>query len=193
MADRSRTRRSPPAASWPPRRFARADDGAVAVEFAFVIIPFLMIVFAIFELGLVFLVSLTLENSLATVDRRIRTGEFQNATRESYYAAVCQEMSWLGAACGTALTVDVQVMPSFTDTAKPPAPDLEKPCFDPGGPNSIILVRAYYSWPVITPLLGDAVAGSGGDRKITSAAVFQNEPYSDTPVPIKCPAAAPAP
>src|SRR5688572_27344620 len=113
MADRSRTRRSSPAASRPLRRFARADDGAAAVEFAFVIIPFLMIVFAIFELGLVFLVSLTLENSLATVDRRIRTGELQNATRESYYAAVCQEMSWLGAGCSSALTVDVQVMPSF--------------------------------------------------------------------------------
>lgn len=193
MADRSRTRRSPPAASRPLSRFARAEDGAAAVEFAFVIVPFLLMVFALFELGLMFLVSMTLENSLATVDRRIRTGEFQNATRESYYTAVCQEMSWLGAACGTALTVDVQVMPSFTDTAAPSPPDLDNPCFDPGGPNSIILVRAYYSWPVITPLLGDAVAGSGGDRKLVSAAVFQNEPYSDTPAPIKCPAPAAAP
>ena len=191
MADRFRTRRSPPAASRLLRRFACADDGVVAVEFAFVIVPFLMLVFAILELGLVFLVSLTLENSLATVDRRIRTGDLQNATRESYHAAVCQEMSWLGAGCGTALTVDVQVMPSFANTTDPPPPNLDNPCFDPGGPNSIILVRAYYRWPVITPLLGDAVSGSGGDRRIASAALFQNEPYSNTPA--KAPTCPPAP
>ena len=190
MADQSGTRRSPPAASRPPRRFSRADDGVVAVEFAFVIIPFLILVFGLLELGLVFLVSLTLENSLAIVDRRIRTGDLQNATRESYYTAVCQEMAWLSSGCGTALTVDVQVMPSFANTADPPPPNLDNPCFDPGGPNSIILVRAYYRWPVITPLLGDAVTGSGGDRRITSAALFQNEPYSNTPA--KAPTCPPA-
>lgn len=188
MADRSTTRRSSPAASRRLRGFARADDGATAVEFAFVAIPFLILVFAIFELGLVFLVSLTLENGLATVDRKIRTGEFQNATRETYYAAVCQEMSWLGAGCSGALVADVRVMPSFTNATNPLAPNLDAPCFDPGGPDSIVLVRAYYKWPVITPFLGDAVVGGGGERMVTSAAVFKNEPYSDTPVPaVVCP------
>jgi Flp pilus assembly protein TadG len=190
MADRSTTRRSSPAASRRLRRFARADDGAAAVEFAFVAIPFLILVFAIFELGLVFLVSLTLENGLAIVDRKIRTGDLQNngVTASSYHAAVCREMSWLGAGCDTALTVDVRVMPSFANTANPPAPNPDAPCFDPGGPDSIVLVRAYYRWPVITPFLGDAVAGGGGDRKVTSAALFKNEPYSDTPAPaVVCP------
>jgi Flp pilus assembly protein TadG len=183
MADRSTTRRPPRAASRLMRRFARADDGAAAVEFAFVAIPFLILVFSIIELGLAFLVSLTLENGLANIDRKLRTGELQTAgvTAASYSAAVCQEMSWLGASCATALSVDVRVMPTFTDTTNLPTPDPTKTCFDPGGPGSIVLVRAYYLWPIFTPFLGDAVAGGGKDRKITSAAVFTNEPYSDTP------------
>lgn len=34
-----------------PRKFGRSDDGAVAVEFALVIVPFLMMVFGVFETG----------------------------------------------------------------------------------------------------------------------------------------------
>jgi hypothetical protein len=47
-------------------------------------------------------------------------------------------------------------------------------------------VRGYYKWPLITPLLQEAVGGGSGDREVTFAAVFVNEPYSETPVPIKC-------
>ncbi len=35
-------------------RFGRKDDGAAAVEFAFVVVPFFAILFAIIELALVF-------------------------------------------------------------------------------------------------------------------------------------------
>ncbi len=167
------------------RRFARAQDGAAAVEFAFVAIPFLVLVFAILELGIIFLVSMTLENALANVDRKIRTGEFQSGggTAASYESAVCGQMSWLGAACGSALTVDVRVLPTFADTATLATPDLTKACWDPGGAGSIVLVRAYYKWTIITPLMQSAVAGGNGNRLVTAAAIFTNEPYSDTPAP----------
>ncbi|MBW8858714.1 MAG: pilus assembly protein [Caulobacter sp.] len=168
-------------------RFARDDDGAAAVEFAFVIIPFLILLFSIIELGLTFLVSITLENALMTVDRRIRTGDMQATTSDQFRNAVCDQMSWLSSSCASSITLDVRVLPSFADTKdhlkQPTAQDI---CFDTGGPSSIMLVRGYYKWPLITPLLQDAVAGSPGDRQVTFAAVFTNEPYSETPVPIKC-------
>ena len=75
MADRARPYRQLLARLGLLRRFTRADDGAAAVEFAFVAIPFLMLVFGIIELGLLFLVSMSLENALMTVDRGIRTGD----------------------------------------------------------------------------------------------------------------------
>lgn len=185
MADRARHHRQLLVRLGLLRRFARADDGAAAIEFAFVSIPFLMLVFGIIELGLTFLVSMSLENALITVDRGIRTGALQNTTRASFISDVCNQMSWLGSSCSSSLTLDVRVLPEFSD-----ANDLEKPvgqtCFDTGGPSSIMLVRGYYRWPVITPLLQEAVGGGSGDRELTFATVFVNEPYSPNPVPIKC-------
>ncbi len=50
-----------------------------------------------------------------------------------------------------------------------------------------MLVRGYLpGGPVITPLLQEAVGGGSGDRELTFATVFVNEPYSPNPVPIKC-------
>lgn len=195
MVDRPLTRpprrgRPSPARSGLLRRFARAQEGATAVEFAFVAIPFLMMVFAIIELGLVFLVSMTLENALATVDRKIRTGEFQTTGGDaaSFQAAVCKEMAWLETSCPSAITLDVRVLPSFADSQDLQRPPTGKTCWNPGGHDSIVLVRGYYRWPVITPLLRSAVDASGGDREISIANVFTNEPYGTDPVAdVKCP------
>ncbi|KQY35563.1 pilus assembly protein TadE [Caulobacter sp. Root1455] len=179
MADRARHHRQLLARLGLLRRFARADDGAAAIEFAFVAIPFLILVFAIIELGLTFLVSMSLENALSNVDRTIRTGTLQTSggNAASFHQDVCNEMSWLGASCASALTLDVRVLPSFAQTKDLPKPLPGATSFDPGGPNAIVLVRGYYKWPLITPLLEDAVAGSSGDREVTFAAVFTNEPY----------------
>lgn len=172
-------------------RFSRARRGAVTVEFAFVSIPFLLLVFAIIELGLVFLVSLTLENAVIDVGRTIRTGEVQTAgrTAATFKTAVCTEMSWLGSACDAALSLDVRTFSGFSasgtalNAAKP-----NTPCWDPGGPGSIVMIRAYYNWPLVTPLLETGLQTSNGKRMLTAATAFSNEPYSDTPAPaVICP------
>lgn len=186
MADRIRHFRRLLARLGPLRRFARDDDGATAVEFAFVSIPFLLLVFGIIELGVAFLVSMSLENALMTVDRKIRTGESQNTTQAQFVKDVCAEMSWLGTSCAGSITLDVRVLPAFVDANNLKKPDANGLCFDTGGPSSIMLVRGYYKWPMITPMLQQAVGGTTGNREVTYAAVFVNEPYSDTPVPIKC-------
>jgi len=186
MADRARHHRQLWARLGLRRRFTRAADGAAAVEFAFVAIPFLMLVFGIIELGLTFLVSMSLENALMTADRRIRTGELKAATRDQFMSVVCGEMTWLGASCASSLTLDVRQLPSFADADDLERPETARACFDTGGPGSIMLVRGYYRWPIITPLLQEAIDSSSGDREVTFAAVFVNEPYSSTPEPIKC-------
>jgi Flp pilus assembly protein TadG len=196
MSDRSRQNRLLPEArpsrarGGLMRRFTRDQEGAAAVEFAIIVIPFLMLIFAIFELGLVFLVSMTLENAVSNVDRKIRTGEFQasaTSNKAAFLDAVCKEMAWLESSCPSAISLDVRVLPSFTGTNGVSRPTGET-CWDPGGAGSIVLVRAYYKWPVITPLLQGAVAGSGGDRELSFTNVFTNEPYNTEPVPkVTCP------
>jgi Flp pilus assembly protein TadG len=172
-------------------RLGRGQGGAVTVEFAFVSIPFLLLIFAIIELGLVFLVSLTLENAVIDVGRTIRTGEVQTAggNAATFKAAVCQRMSWLGTACSSALSVDVRTFSGFSTSATALNAALPNtPCWDPGGPGSIVMVRAYYNWPLITPLLQTGLQTSNGKRMLTATSAFENEPYSeDVVASVTCP------
>jgi len=49
--------------------------------------------------------------------------------------------------------------------------------WNPGTSGSIVLVRAYYTWPLITPLLNTGLQTSNGQRIIYAATSFTNEPY----------------
>ena len=173
-------------------RFARARGGATTVEFAFVALPFLTLVFAIVELGLVFFVSVTLENAVIDTGRKIRTGELQTAggTAATFKTAVCTEMAWIGAACSDALSLDVRTFAGFSASNTAVAANQpQTPCWDPGGPGSVVMVRAYYAWPLITPLLETGLKSSNGKRIVTAVAAFANEPYADTIAPpVVCPA-----
>jgi Flp pilus assembly protein TadG len=162
-------------------RFARAERGATAVEFALVSIPFLLLVMAMIELGLVFLVSLSLENAIIDVGRTIRTGEAQGAklTAAGFKTAVCNKMSWLGDRCAGALSLDVRTYADFTSVgasaASATAPN--PTAWDPGQAGSIVLVRGYYTWPLVTPLMNTGLQSADGKRTIYAATAFMNEPY----------------
>jgi len=169
-----------------PGRFRRNRDGAVAVEFAIVATPFLALMFGILDLGLVFMVSTTLENAVDETSRRIRTGEMQAAggTASTFKTAVCEEMSWLGSGCASAVHVDVRTFPTFadvtiTDPTTNGAFDDAKTVFDTGGSESIVLVRVYYEWALMTPLINTGLKNlANGNRLISATTTFRNEPYA---------------
>lgn len=181
------------------RRLLKDVRGGEAIEMAIVGAPFIALVFALLELGLVFMVATSLENALDETSRRIRTGELQTngGDASTMKAAICAEMDWLAGSCASKLNLDVRTFTSFAGQSAPPDPvgaGVVTPanfCWDPGGAGSIVLVRAYYSWTLILPVLnaGLRTAGAGNDRLITSATSFRNEPYSPTtPAPATCPA-----
>lgn len=165
------------------RRFVRARTGATAVEFALLALPFLTLLFGILELGLIFVVSAALDNAMTEVSRTIRTGEINASTYNSasgLRGEICKQMGWGGPDCGGNLAVEVRKLTSYT---LPPSPftdgkfrqDLN---YDATGENDIVMVRAYYKWTVIAPLLSKGMATSAdGTRLLTSTLVFRNEPY----------------
>lgn len=175
LLDRARRRTARLAA-----RFARAEDGSTAVEFALVALPFMVLLFAILELGLVFLLSLTLENAVIEVGRTIRTGEMQTngGTAASFKTAVCNKMGWAtSATCQSALSIDVR---TFSDYASSTPVDDTVPTtmtWNPGSQGSIVLVRAYYTWPLVAPLLNTGLQTASGKQVIYAATAFTNEPY----------------
>ena len=174
-------------------RFGSARRGATAVEFAFVALPFLTLLFAVLELGMVFLVSTTLQNAADAAGRQIRTGELQNSggTRATFKNAICADMAWLGSDCANNLTVDVRTYANFdsmmtTDAsgnrvmAGPTVTNgvVQEGLWEPGGAEDIVLVRAYYSWTLFTPLLNSGLKNLGNNKRLISTTVaFRNEPW----------------
>lgn len=178
-------------------RFARADRGAVAVEVSLVLMLFIGLIFALFELAMVLLAFTTLETAVQVAGRQIRTGEFQQAASNSqtdFRNLVCANMGWLSSQCTSDAFVEVRTFQSFSDlAANPPLPPstfkpttpatTPKTCFAAGNPTDIVLVRAYFRWRLFTPLLDHGLENLPGTgmRLMSSATAFRNEPYSDQP------------
>jgi Flp pilus assembly protein TadG len=167
------------------RRFARAEDGIAAVEFAIVAAPFLALMFAIMETAVVFFAGQTLETAVADSARLIMTGQAQSAsfTQAQFKNAVCAKILGLFD-CQGGLQIDVKTFTSFSSvsTSKPidSNGNLQTSSFgySPGGPGDIVVVRLMYQWPIYVSLLGFNLADlSGNKRLIMATAAFRNEPY----------------
>src|SRR5215471_5788784 len=104
-----------------PRRFARRQDGSVAVEFGLILLPFLALMFGIMETALVFFADQTLETAAADSARLIMTGQAQNQalTASTFKNQVCQRIYGLFD-CQNGLYVDVQTYSSFGNISYSP-------------------------------------------------------------------------
>ena len=171
------------------RRFALGRRGAAAVEFALVSIPFLMLTFGIIEIGLIYVVSISLENATYEAAREIRTGQLQTAggsSATSFTTLVCNNMSWMGASCTSNLSVSAQTFSTFQSvTASNPVSNgtVNKNSlpYQIGGPGDIVLVQSFYQWTVLAPALDNiGTPLNGGQMLLQSSAVFRNEPYSSS-------------
>jgi Flp pilus assembly protein TadG len=158
--------------------------GSVAIEFSLIAIPLFMLLFGILETGLIFFGSSMLEKATADGARLVRTGQVQaqNMTATQFHDYICTQVSPL-LSCGTNLQVDVESFSDFNSVnIQNPIkngvldPNLNK--FSVGGSGNIVLVRTFYTWDIVTPLLKPFFANLGnGQRLLTSTAAFRNEPF----------------
>jgi len=147
--------------------------------------PFFFMIFAVLELGLVFLIDSTLENAVMSASRIVRTGraETEGVSDAQFKTALCAQMSVFETDCKTRADVDVRIMPRFS-AGTPDSPikngemdkgDLD---YDIGGPGDLMLVRVWYSQPLVTPFMSQAVSRlKSGAIVISVATAFRNEPY----------------
>jgi Flp pilus assembly pilin Flp len=184
----------------PPRRkrgFARDDNGALAVEFGLLAVPFFSILGAILETAMVFLSGQVLDSAVQDVSRLIRTGQAQqaNVSPEAFKGLVCDRLFGLFPDCNGPNGLHVEVQPlstfgeiDFTPPVKWVCAEDEEPetCnawtraegFTTGGGSEIVSVQVYYKWSLIMPLglgLGNLPSG---ERLMGAASVFRNEPFS---------------
>lgn len=178
------------------RRLFKDKSGTSVIEFALLALPFMMVIFASLETFTAFTAEQLLANATETMARKVRTGEITSATtKEDFRKAFCAEISIIMTCSATEaktpskLFIDVR---SFADFSQIPATlprkngdlDTDNFQFNPGGPTTITIVRAYYRWEVITDLVRPYItnlrpAGSSmpKDYLMVATAAFRIESY----------------
>jgi Flp pilus assembly protein TadG len=169
----------------------RSTSGSVAVEFALIAPIFFLLLFAIIETTLALFAGMTLENGMKTVARMIRTGQVQaqNMTQAQFRQQLCNQINIVLSCDVQKLYIDVRAFGNFANSQFP-APIDANGNLNPNlnsyqvgnssqvGGNDIILVRALYTWPMFTPLLGQYYANmQNNTRLLTASAAFRNEPF----------------
>jgi Flp pilus assembly protein TadG len=174
--------------------FARDEDGAVAIEFAVLALPFFALIFAILETSLVFFAGQILDSAVQDASRKIRTGQAQAMTVSSFRTEICNGLYGLFKCAD--LKVRVRPINSYdsSSTSIGGGSVIKSTCqatgdpadcdwtlteeYNSGSGNSIILVEAYYKWPVMLNLPGFNLATqAGGTRLLAAVRVFSNEPF----------------
>lgn len=163
----------------------RRREGAAAVEFAIVATPFFFLLFAIIELAMLYLVSSVLENATQDASRLVRTGlaADQGISKAAFKTALCSNMGVVAKDCESRADIDVRVVTQFRATPPPDpivngAMDQNQLQYLPGQPGSLVLIRVWYSMPLVTPMLSQAVSRlNSGNVVLTVSTAFRNEPY----------------
>lgn len=167
------------------RALSASRRGATAVEFAVIAVPFFIMLFGVLELGLLFMASISIEAATVAAARQIRTGQFQQSANNGaadFKTNVCASMSWISTAdCQANLSLDVRTYSTFASiNVTPPvsngAIDQTALTFNAGASCDIVVVRAFYPWTLLAPVVEPGLPNlNSSQRLLTSAIAFRNE------------------
>jgi Flp pilus assembly protein TadG len=186
-------------------RFARSRDGSAAIEFGLLAFPFFLLIFATIEAFIAFAGEQLLENAVDTMSRQIRTGQITfgmgrstDHTEAQFRTKFCDEISLMIKCADTEdpndqkLYLDVREFATFAAVPKyiprvsdAQFADLDPSDFDydPGGPGTINIVRAYYRWEVMTDLVRPFITNVRKDGEMprdylmVATSAFRSENY----------------
>jgi Flp pilus assembly protein TadG len=168
------------------RRLRRDGRGATMIEFALLMLPFFILIFGIFDVGLVIWGGLELDNATNDAARLVRTGQAQSGGYDAnrLKQEVCTRVSLLFD-CTTKLRLDVRTFATFASMNAPkpltPQGDFQQNfSFKLGGPDEIVLMSTYYEWPLLDIVASMSLSNmASGNRLLQASAAFQNEPYPE--------------
>ncbi|MBX3597802.1 MAG: pilus assembly protein [Rhizobiaceae bacterium] len=173
-------------------RFYRNSDGATAVEFGLLAIPFLMALFAILETGVQVAAQQLLVNATDDVARQIRTGQITSTNQAQLRTMICERIELLVTSGCPGLRVDLRTYPSFQAVANQNidvvgnnivleygsggVPKALKAEVGAGGAKQSM--RTFYFWPVMVGLLNESFGTAGNGTTLLSATqTWQNEAF----------------
>lgn len=183
------------------KRLKQNEDGATAVEFALIALPFFAMLFGIMGVCQMFFWMFTMENAVWSASRDLRTGLYQTAAANSRYAglsgdslktefkkAIC-EKAVIYSDCMAHSTVLVQAVSNFSTLSAPNCRTATNglvsdsdamAAFNAGSASSVVLVTLCHSWSFGAKLafltMGNKL--SDGGVLIQASAAFRTEPYN---------------
>lgn len=170
-----------PLISW--NNWRKDEDGAAALEFAFLSIPFFIFIIGIIEVALMFASASIMEGAVNDAARLVRTGQLQTMPGDS-------EQAFLDEICDHAIIMEcarfqyfVTTLESFEEAdGELPTLDeegnLEDVGFTLGGAGDVVMIRVTYLYEMMTPMLGNLFTNYPGRKRLMmSTVVLQTEPY----------------
>ena len=161
------------------RALWRSERGATAIEFALVAPCVIILLLSIVEVGVLSFVAACLDNAVASAARTVRTGQTDGPnTAQAFETSICGMMPEGLEACRGKLTISVRQFASFANVTSaanaPPGGE-----FSRGAAGDIMLVKATYRWPLLTPFMSRLYQPAGaGEVLLDARLTFRNEPYS---------------
>jgi Flp pilus assembly protein TadG len=159
-----------------PYRLIKAERGTTMVEFALVVLPFLLLLLGAFDIGFYYWGSEELENATVYGARLVRTGQVQAAgmTQAQLKAAICSKTAAL-VGCTSRIRLDVRSARSFARITPPSPFDASGALksdagftYSPGGANDVVLVSTFFDWHLLL---------KSSDYILHAATVTRNEPF----------------
>ncbi len=181
----------------------RNEDGATAVEFGLISVPFFAMLFGVMSACQLFFWMYTMENAVWSAARDLRTGAFQTNAASSRYAgltgdalktefkkAIC-EKAVIYADCMAHSSVLVEAVSSFSTLVAPNciasgggnsmvSDTSAMAAFNAGAASSVVMVTLCHSWSFGAKLtfLPMVKTLSDGGILIQASAAFRTEPYN---------------
>jgi Flp pilus assembly protein TadG len=166
-------------------RFLRCEGGGPASEFSLVAAPFLGLMIAILQVGLIYYAQEALETAVEQTARLVLTGQAQSAamTQSQFATALCNNSPGLFTCAN--FMIDLQPATSFAN-ANVTQPTLTFDAngkvtntwqYSAGNPGDIMVMRVMYQWPVFLGPLGFTLSNEPNSMLLMMAtSVFRNEP-----------------
>jgi Flp pilus assembly protein TadG len=170
------------------RMRGRGRSGSAAIEFAIIAPVLFLFLFGIIETGVIYFAGTALQNATDDAARMVRTGEASTFTVAQFKSQVCSEMSGFisSTQCTSNLQVDVRQYSSFSGASYPTVTNANG-SLNTGAmgypatlsPCQVVLVRAFYPWSIMTPLMQPLLQNMpNGQYLLSAAAAFRSEPYT---------------
>ncbi|WP_316858824.1 TadE/TadG family type IV pilus assembly protein [uncultured Cohaesibacter sp.] len=159
-------------------------DGATAVEFAILALPFLAFLYMLIAMGYVYLANTTLEDATQQAGRQIRVGAVasSNLSKSGFKSLICDGVAISTSDCLSSIIVDVTSSEDISDLdLKAPmtdgALDIGQETYDPGEASDYVMVKAYLPMAAVNQIFSLLDSDASPNFILSSVMVFRSEPY----------------